>query len=76
MNSKENANEDFGASLGSVAFPQQIVQLGEAMTSERDAFNPHVVTVTRWGSAFEAISAEDQGEGQRRCEKIDSPKTE
>lgn len=74
MNSKKTETEDFGASHCSVAF-QQIVQL-EIVETERDATTPHVVTVTRWGSAFEAISAEDQGAGQRRCEKIDSPQNE
>ncbi len=48
--------------------PDQIVQLGEAVVSERDAANPHVVTVTRWGSASEVNSVEGQGSGQQRCD--------
>ena len=69
MSKNEDATENLGALLGSVALPiehpEQIVQL-EIAETERDAANPHVVTVTRWRS-----SRRDIGFGVHVTEGVD-----
>ena len=57
-----------GGTLVQTTRPEQVVQFGKAIESERDSANPNVVIVTRWESASDANIAERQGSDQPRCE--------